>query len=381
MLVPTLTTYIKQIHGTNLSASLVYSAAAGAALIARAVFGSLMDKIGRKPVLLAGAVVLIATNLLLFAVSNIAGICAIRFCQGLGWGMASTALATIVSDLVPERRMGEGIGYFALAIVLATSLSIIVGIWLMNFSGFAVMLGFSTVFFVVALALCLPLKVASFHRSQHTGSAPGLWSALFEKKAMLPAFLCFLHSVAFSGIVTFIMLFGVESGIRNVFVYFIGHVLMILVSRPIVGRIFDRMGHSAVIIPGVLSMMIGLVLLSYSHTVPLLVVASLFYGLGFGTVQPSLQAWAINRSPSHRKGAANGTFLSSIDLGYAIGAVLTGAIASVTSYAVMYRLSSLLLVLFLAVYVTVLMWQKQADSIRVNDESALVPSFETDQVQ
>jgi len=128
-------------------------------------------------------------------------------------------------------------------------------------------------------------------------------------------------------------------------------------------------------------MMIGLVLLSYSHTVPLLVVASLFYGLGFGTVQPSLQAWAINRSPSHRKGAANGTFLSSIDLGYAIGAVLTGAIASVTSYAVMYRLSSLLLVLFLAVYVTVLMWQKQADSIRVNDESALVPSFETDQVQ
>jgi MFS family permease len=243
------------------------------------------------------------------------------------------------------------------------------------------MLGFSTVFFVVALALCLPLKVASFHRSQHTGSAPGLWSALFEKKAMLPAFLCFLHSVAFSGIVTFIMLFGVESGIRNVFVYFIGHVLMILVSRPIVGRIFDRMGHSAVIIPGVLSMMIGLVLLSYSHTVPLLVVASLFYGLGFGTVQPSLQAWAINRSPSHRKGAANGTFLSSIDLGYAIGAVLTGAIASVTSYAVMYRLSSLLLVLFLAVYVTVLMWQKQADSIRVNDESALVPSFETDQVQ
>ena len=362
MLVPTLTTHVKQLHGTNLSASLVFSAAAGAALVARAVFGTVMDRLGRRPVLLVGAVVLIATNLSLYVVSDVVAICALRFCQGLGWGMASTALATIVSDLVPERRMGEGIGYFALSIVLATSLAIILGIWLMNVAGFRVVLGFSTAFFAVALALCLRMGDVSFHRSDRTEPVPGLWSALFETRAVLPAFLCFLHSVAFSGIMTFIMLFGVESGIGNVFVYFVGHVLMILVSRPIVGRIYDSVGHSAAIIPGVVSMMIGLVLLSYAHALPLLVLASLFYGLGYGTVQPSLQAWAIHRSPSHRKGAANGTFLSSIDLGYAIGAVIMGAVASATSYAVMYRLSPVLLVLLLAVYGTVLIRQKTAGS-------------------
>jgi len=360
MLVPTLSAHIKQLNGTNLSASLTYSAAAGAALIARSASGTTMDRIGRKPVLLLGAVVLTATDLLLYVVPNVVAVCAVRFCQGLGWGMVSTALATIVCDLTPERRMGEGVGYFALSIVFATSISIVAGIWLMNLSGFTVMLSVSTVFFAGALALCLRMTPVPFHRRERVDPGRGLWAALFEKRALLPAFLCFLHSAAFSGVMTFIMLFGAESGIRSVFVYFIGHTLMMFASRPLVGRIYDRSGHSLIIIPGVASMMIGLVLLSYSHALPLLVVASLFYGFGFGAVQPSLQAWAIGRSPPHRKGAANGTFLSSLDLGYALGAVLTGAVASATSYAMMYRLSPLLLVLFLAVYVVALIREKRA---------------------
>ena len=358
MLVPTLAAYIRQLNGTNLSAGLALTAVAGAALVSRSVFGMVIDRIGRKPVLLAGAVVLLVTNLLLYVVPSILAICAIRFVQGLGWGMITTALATIVSDLVPEQRMGEGIGYLAVSNVLATSISIIVGIWLMNLFGFVVMLGFSTACFVVALVLCLRTGVVPFHRNDRAVPARNLWSALFEKRAVLPSFLCFLHSVAFSGIMTFIMLFGTESGIRHIFVYFIGHVLAIMVSRPFVGRVYDRIGHSVIIVPGVLSMIIGLVLLSHSHAVPLLVVASVFYGLGFGAVQPSLQAWAINRSPFDRKGAANGTFLCSIDLGYGIGGVLMGSVASLTSYAVMYGLSPLFLVLLLAIYVTALMQQK-----------------------
>ncbi|MDR3436765.1 MFS transporter [Telmatospirillum sp.] len=360
MLIPTLTTHITEINGTTLSASLVYSVAAAAALIARSAFGAVMDRSGRKPVLLVGATVLVFTNLLLFVVPYIPAICAIRFCQGFGWGMVSTALATTASDIIPERRMGEGIGYFALSIVFGTSLAVVVGIWLMNLFGFITMLGFSTAFFVVALILCQRMGAVPFHRNDRARvSDRSLWSTLFEKRAVLPAFLCFLHTVAFSGIVTFIMLFGAESGIDNVFVYFVGHLLAIMASRPIVGRIYDRMGHTAVIIPGVLSMMLGLVLLSYSHGTLLLFIASLFYGLGFGTVQPSLQAWAISRSPVDRRGAANGTFMSSLDLGTAIGAVLMGAVASMTSYAVMYRLSPVLLVVFLATYATALMREKK----------------------
>ena len=46
----------------------------------------------------------------------------------------------------------------------------------------------------------------------------------------------------------------------------------------------------------------------------------------------------------------NGTFLSSLDLGYAIGAILLGLIATHTTYALMYRLSAFFLAAFAAIY-------------------------------
>lgn len=351
MLVPTITAYIDSLHGSSTSAGLVYGAAAVAALIARSLSGSTMDRIGRQPVLLLGVIILIVTNLLLFVVHTIPLMGLIRFVQGIGWGMVSTALATVVSDMIPRGRLGEGIGYFALSIVFATSLSVIVGIWVMDLAGFPVMLGCSVVFFALALLLCWRMGHVPFSRTDRTDVEPvSLIFRLFERRALLPAFLCFLHSVAFSGIITFIMVFGREKGIHHVSLFFIGYMVMILISRPYIGRIFDRFGPGAVIVPGVLSMIVGLLVLSFAQDLGVLVVASLFYGLGFGTVQPSLQAWAIDRSPADRKGAANGTFLSSLDLGYAVGAVIMGAIACVDGYAVMYRLSPILLVMFLIIY-------------------------------
>lgn len=360
MLIPTLTSHIKQLNGTDFTAGLAYSAAAAAALISRAVFGNKMDELGRKPFLLVGVGIITAVNLSLFVISDVHVICLLRFLQGIGWGLVSTALATITSDVVPAERMGEGIGYYALTLVLATSFSIILGIWLMNLSGFMLMLLFSTIFFVTCLVLSIGSAPVPFRRKEPTGrKGKSLGASLVERAALLPAFLCFLHSVAFSGIVAFIMLFGAESGIADIWIYFIGHLLMIVLSRPLVGKLFDRKGHIAVIAPGTLFLIAGLVLLSYSHSITCLVIASMLYGLGFGTVQPSLQAWAVNRSPADRKGAANGTFLSSLDLGYAAGTVLMGSIASMTSYAFMYRASSLLPVALLIVYGSYLIWSKE----------------------
>ncbi len=87
--------------------------------------------------------------------------------------------------------------------------------------------------------------------------------------------------------------------------------------------------------------------------------------LGYGAVQPSLQVWAINSSPEHRKGAANGTFLSSMDLAFTFGSILLSFIAESKSYAFMYRFSALFIVILLAAYGLSLFInskQKQADN-------------------
>ncbi|AIF49679.1 major facilitator superfamily MFS_1 [Pelosinus sp. UFO1] len=374
MLIPTFPLYIKQIGGNDLEASLPFAVVSISALIVRSISGNAADKYGRRPLLIIGMSLLIIFNCSYFLVSGIGIILVLRFCQGIGWGMTSTVLATIMSDIVSTKRRGEGTGYFALSIILGTSFATVLGIEAMKRYNFDVILTISTVLVGLGMVLTQGISIAPIEKVHKPKPiTQGFsWNDLFEKSALLPAFLCFLHSITFGGIMSFIILFGQETGIENVGIYFIGHVSMILISRPFAGKLFDRKGHSFVIIPGVLLMIIGLFILSYATSMYSLVAASLCYGLGYGAAHPSLQAWAIQRSPEERKGAANGTFLSSLDLGYAIGAVLLGLIATHTNYATMYRISVLFLVVFAVIYGYHLIKAKQdsANENEYDEESA-----------
>lgn len=369
MLIPTFPVHIKQIGGSDLQASLPFAVVSISALIVRSISGNAADNFGRRPLLIVGMCLLLIFNGSYFLASGIGIILVLRFCQGIGWGMTSTVLATIMSDVVSAERRGEGTGYFALSIILGTSFATVLGIEAMKRYNFDVILLISTLLIGVGMLLTQGVstkKVVAAKRATQ-GIA---WRDLFEESALLPAFLCFLHSITFGGIMSFIILFGQETGIENVGIYFVGHVSMILVSRPFAGKLFDRKGHAFVIIPGVLFMIVGLCMLSYAASIYSLVAASLCYGLGYGAAHPSLQAWAIQRSPAERRGAANGTFLSSLDLGYAIGAVLLGLIATHTNYAMMYRISILFLVAFAVIYGYHLIKNEQDNNENEDDEKS-----------
>lgn len=129
--------------------------------------------------------------------------------------------------------------------------------------------------------------------------------------------------------------------------------------RPLSGRIYDRYGAPALLIPGSLFIATGLLLLSFASTTAGLFPAALCYGFGFGSMQPALQTWMIQSVEPRQRGLANGMFLNSLDLGVAIGSMLLGAVAMFTSYAVMYRYSILAPLLLLAVYLLVLMMTRQ----------------------
>lgn len=352
MLIPTFPLYIKQMGGNDLQASLPFAVISISALIVRSISGNAADNFGRRPLLIVGMCILLIFNCSYFVASGIGIILVLRFCQGIGWGMTSTVLATIMSDIVSAKHRGEGTGYFALSIILGTSFATVVGIEVMKRYNFDAIILVSTLLVAVGMLLTQGIAITTTKKIVKPKiTTQGLvWSDLFEQRALLPAFLCFLHSITFGGIMSFIMLFGQENGIENVGIYFVGHVAMILISRPFAGKLFDRRGHAFVIVPGILLMIVGLCMLSYATSIYFLVASSLCYGLGYGAVHPSLQAWAIQRSPADRKGAANGTFLSSLDLGYAVGAVLLGLIASHTNYAMMYRISILFLVAFAIIY-------------------------------
>lgn len=349
MLIPTLPIYVTQMGGDELAVGLVISVFTVSALLVRPVAGLLLDRVGRRQVLLFGAVVFLACVAGYYFAAAVAVLLFLRFVHGIGWGALTTAYSTVVADIIPAHRRGEGMGYFGLSSTLGMMLAPLIGLYLVDAYGFGVMFVTATVLAALSLVLAQAVRIPAGTPAP-AGAETSVWANLFEKKALFPALLAWLLSVTYGGIVSFITLYGAQQGIANVGWFFLGNAGTMLVTRPLSGKLFDKKGHVWVLLPGAFAVIAGLWVISVATNEWTLLVASVLFGLGMGSVQPSLLAWTINRVAPHRRGAANGTIFSAFDGGIAVGAMLLGAVAKVTGYAVMYRWSALFMVAFLAIY-------------------------------
>ena len=105
----------------------------------RIMSGTVVDAVGERVVILSGIVVIVATTVA-FVWAPVTAILLLRSVQGIGWGFATAAIATVVYKTVPETRRGEGSGYYALTVIVAVSLTPLVAILLMTSYHFVVLL-------------------------------------------------------------------------------------------------------------------------------------------------------------------------------------------------------------------------------------------------
>lgn len=122
LLLSTISIYAKQITSTDAYAGVMTGAFTLAALFIRIVAGKMLDKIGRRKVLMFGVGITVLSTVAYLLTNNIYIIIFLRVMQGVGFGISSTAIATIVTDVTPESRMLEGIGYSGVGITITTAI-------------------------------------------------------------------------------------------------------------------------------------------------------------------------------------------------------------------------------------------------------------------
>ncbi|MDQ0876891.1 MFS family permease [Paenibacillus sp. V4I3] len=351
MLIPTIPTHVSQLGGNDVQVGLVIGIFTISSLLTRPFAGRALDLFGRKHVLLVGLALCALTIAGYSYMAAVTLILAARFVHGIGWGMSTTSLGTVIADIIPSERRGEGMGYYGLSNTFAMALAPLTGLWLMQTYGFPRVLLISTLLALLSLFSSLFITYSKPMPIEKSAQRPKLMDRLWERTAMLPSGLLLCTAICYGGIVTFITLFGHEAGISNVGWFFLCNASMVLIVRPITGMLFDRKGPEWVLLPGALFTLAGLLLLSYAHSEASLAGAAICYGIGFGSLQPALQAWTIARAAPNRRGAANGTFFSANDLGIGLGAMVLGALANISgSYALMYRYSTLLILVFILIY-------------------------------
>jgi len=118
--------------------------------------------------------------------------------------------------------------------------------------------------------------------------------------------------------------------------YFVVYAIVILVSRPPVGRRVDRKGENSTIYYCFASLVVGFVALAFAVNGAVLLASAAFAGFGIGATQSIVQAVIVRDTPPTEMGKANSTFFMSMDLGSGVGPVLIGAVIPVIGYSASY---------------------------------------------
>ena len=132
-----------------------------------------------------------------------------------------------------------------------------------------------------------------------------------------------------------------------------------MVTRLYAGQIYDRKGHQAIYIPSALLITVAMLLLAWMPNTTVLFIAAILYGLGFGSVQPALQAWAVEKAADNRKGIANATYFSFFDLGIGIGAIVFGQIGYWLDYRSIYITAAGSVFISILIYIVWLLRSKK----------------------
>lgn len=347
MTLPTIPLFVKDLGGNDQFIGFVVGIFTFSALLLRPYAGKSLETKGRGFVYLLGLAIFVLSVGSFGFLSSIFLLFSIRVVQGVGWGFSTTASGTIATDLIPASRRGEGMGYFGLAGNLALALGPSLGLILTGVISF-------TQFFLICagfglLALLLASRI-TFKKVEQKRERTKAKLDLYEKSAVKPSLLMFFITVTFGGIATFLPLYTAQKDIAGIQLYFLLYALALMVTRAFAGQLYDRKGLHAVFIPGTLSILLAMVLLAWLPNSMILYLAAVLYGLGFGTVQPALQAWSIEKVSINRRGMANATFFSFFDLGIGLGAMAFGQVAHLLGYSSIYKLSAVSIFISMLLY-------------------------------
>jgi MFS family permease len=342
-LIPTLPKYVIEVLGEDKSkVGLIIGFYAFSALAIRPISGFLIDKYGRKYLYL-GSLLLFS---LIMASYNVAYtffiLLVIRLFHGATWGVLTTGGSTIAADIIPEKKRGVGIGIFGLSFTLSMALGPAVGEWILQKFDFNVL--FWSAFFVGILAFIMALNVNIPKIS--AGNQKVRIQNLFDNKVAPVALVMILLTFPFAGIMSFISLFSEEIGIPNGGAYFfLFYAIGVGVLRPVAGLVMDKKGPKLVIAACMILSFTGMIMIGLSGSAWVLYASAIITGLGNGLIMPVMQTMVINMVSPERRGVANSTLFSAIDLGFGLGSFLLGTIAEIYSLRTMFMVNALIIII------------------------------------
>ena len=176
-----------------------------------------------------------------------------------------------------------------------------------------------------AIAFCLDESPGRRHpapAAARTGPAPR--RRVIEWRVLALSLTLFLYSFGYGAITSFSAMYADAIGVTPKSLYLTALAIVILLTRPLSGKLADRIGYRRVFMPCLILIAVGLALLATGSTRLSLVASAAFFGVGFGTAYPVFVAYVMRDVYAARRGAAFGAILAAFDTGIGTGSTTVG---------------------------------------------------------
>ena len=335
-------------------------------LIARLYIGKKLELIGRKQMLRFGAIIYLITTIAYLISTNIIILDTVRFLNGFAYGTISTAANAIVTAYIPKSRNGEGINYYGLSTSLAAAIGPFIGILLLPIVGFKSVIILAIVLSVLVTVACYLFPVQNIELTDDHKKLLNSWSlnTFIEYKVLFISIVAFLIGLSYSSVLGFLSIYADNLGLSTAGAFFfVVYALIITLTRPFAGQIFDAKGENAVMYPSFIFLAIGLLTLSFTTTSFMLLLSGALIGLGYGTFMSNGQAVCLKLVESSKVSIALSTYFIGLDLGLGFGPYALGTVHSFLSYSGIYVLCAVLTV---AVAILYAIFYKGKDAKAIN---------------
>jgi len=314
ILYPVLPVYLNGRWGKDAPVGLVVGAMAVGLLFFRPWIGLLIDRWGRKPVLWMGLLMMLGILPLYAWSPHPIWLMGVRVLHGISQAALATASQTMLADLVPPERRTAMMGYLAMSNTIGFSLGPLLGSYMIAVGGFTAVVLAMAGLTVLGLAISLPLPWLKSPRSPQAGATlvrfP--WKHILRFPVRDATFMFFVGSFLHGGVVTFLPLF-----ISNSAVFYSLNALVAVVVRFGLGRWGQMLPQRWTI--SIALFCSGSALIGLSLLPQYLILWSIVYGCGFGTLFPVLSAIVSLSAPAEVRGRVYSFFLAGFDAGMTLG--------------------------------------------------------------
>ncbi|MFO0701895.1 MAG: MFS transporter [Nitrospira sp.] len=338
---PVLSLFAESLGASPERIGLIVSVSTLTGVLLKLPSGALSDIYGRRVLLKIGVVAFGLPPFLYPFITDLDALTALRFLHGLATAIfAPSALAT-VAELYRERR-GAALGTYTACTQSGSLLGPFLGGYLIHAAGFSTAFITSGIFGCIGMLLfySLHLDVAVPQRKEQGMAVvlsemwKGFAAVANNRKVLITSVTDAAKMIANGALMAFLPLYGVAAGLNpgEVGLLFTVQAGTSFFSKPIMGRVSDRVGRQPLIILGLCICAGTFVCIPQVSMFPILLLLSAGFGFGEAVVSSSSSALVADSSEFKRLGAGMGMQGTIMDIGHASGPLLAGLLIANLSY-------------------------------------------------